>query len=93
MAAAEALACIALGEVAGAEQATAVACQNVSVRFVSDRRASGASREFRGCGDAYVDISLDPLAVLLSHRFSSHRADRSSPERRAETAQKMLWGK
>jgi NitT/TauT family transport system ATP-binding protein len=38
MAAAEALACIALGEVAGAEQATAVACQNVSVRFVSDRR-------------------------------------------------------
>jgi NitT/TauT family transport system ATP-binding protein len=38
MAAAEALARIAPGEVAGAEQATAVACQNVSVRFVSDRR-------------------------------------------------------
>ena len=38
MAAAEALARIAPGEVAGAEQATAVVCQNVSVRFVSDRR-------------------------------------------------------
>jgi len=38
MAAAEALARIAPGEVASAEQATAVVCQNVSVRFVSDRR-------------------------------------------------------
>jgi NitT/TauT family transport system ATP-binding protein len=38
MAAAEALARIAPGEVAGAEQATAVVCHNVSVRFVSDRR-------------------------------------------------------
>jgi len=38
MAAAEALARIAPGGVAGAGQATAVVCQNVSVRFVSDRR-------------------------------------------------------
>jgi NitT/TauT family transport system ATP-binding protein len=38
MAAAEALARIASGGVAGAGQATAVVCQNVSVRFVSDRR-------------------------------------------------------
>src|SRR5215471_7700771 len=38
MAAPEALARIAPGEVASAEQATAVVCQNVSVRFVSDRR-------------------------------------------------------
>jgi NitT/TauT family transport system ATP-binding protein len=38
MATADALARITPGEVAGAEQATAVVCQNVSVRFVSDRR-------------------------------------------------------
>jgi NitT/TauT family transport system ATP-binding protein len=38
MAAAEALARIGPGEVAGAERATAVVCQNVSVRFVTDRR-------------------------------------------------------
>src|SRR5262245_35341334 len=38
MAAAQALAQIAPGQVAGAEQTTAVACQNISVRFVSDRR-------------------------------------------------------
>jgi NitT/TauT family transport system ATP-binding protein len=38
MATADALARITPGEVAGAEQATAVVCHNVSVRFVSDRR-------------------------------------------------------
>jgi NitT/TauT family transport system ATP-binding protein len=38
MATADALARITPGEVAGAEQAIAVVCHNVSVRFVSDRR-------------------------------------------------------
>jgi NitT/TauT family transport system ATP-binding protein len=58
MAAADALARIAAGEAAGAAQSNAVVCQNVSVRFVTDRRTVTALEDISFCVEAGGFLSV-----------------------------------